>query len=62
MNEVIIGKRVGIGAAITSLAGAIAHFYPAHAGAIIGLAVPLTFAIQVWWANKYGITVPTVPE
>ena len=56
MNSLVIGKRVGIGAAITSIAGVFAHFYPEHAAAFIGLAVPVTFLLQVWWVNKYGVT------
>ena len=46
MNNIIIGKRTTVGAAITSLAGVFAHFFPEDAAAIIGLAVPLTFIIQ----------------
>lgn len=56
MNGMVIGKRVGIGAAITSTAGVFAHFFPAHAAAFIGAAVPITMGIQIWWANKYGVT------
>ena len=56
MNNLVIGKRTTVGAAITSLAGVAAHFYPEHAAAFIGLAVPLTFGVQVFIANKYGVT------
>ena len=56
MNGVIIGKRVQVGAAITSLAGFLTHFYPQHGPAFIAAAVPLTLFVQVWIANKYGVT------
>lgn len=54
--NVVIGKRVGIGAAITSSAGVFAHFFPEHAAAFIGLAVPVTMVAQIWWVNKFGVT------
>jgi hypothetical protein len=38
MNGMVIGKRTTIGAAITSLAGVAAHFFPEHAAAFIGMA------------------------
>jgi hypothetical protein len=56
MNGMVIGKRTTIGAAITSLAGVAAHFFPEHAAAFIGMAVPITFAAQVYIANKFGVT------
>ena len=55
-NEIVIGKRVTVGAMITSLAGVLAHFYPEHSPAIIGAAVPITFIVQVIIANKLGVT------
>ena len=56
MNQVIIGKRVQVGAAITSTAGVLAHFWPDHAAAFIGAAVPVTFFVQLWIAKKFGVT------
>ncbi len=56
MSEIVIGKRVKVGAAITSTAGVIASFYPEHAGAIVGSAVPITFAVQVAIAKYLGVT------
>lgn len=53
---IVIGKRITIGAAISSVIAAIAHFYPQHAPALLSLSVPITFAIQVWVAHHYGIT------
>ena len=56
MNGLIIGKRISIGAAITSLAGFLTHFFPDHGPAFIGAAVPITLLLQIWIANKYGVT------
>ena len=56
MKNIVIGKRTTIGAAFTSCAGVAAHFYPEHAAAFIGLAVPLTFGVQLFIANKFGVT------
>ena len=56
INQTVIGKRTTIGAALTSLAGVASHFYPEHAVVFIGLAVPLTFGLQVLVANKWGVT------
>lgn len=56
MNGIIIGKRVKVGAVFTSIAGVFAHFWPEHASAFIGMAVPLTFAVQAWIAKKFGVT------
>ena len=55
-NHVIIGKRVTVGAAINSIAAAIAHFFPEHAVAIVSVAVPVTFIVQVLIARYGGIT------
>ena len=56
INNVVIGKRVTIGAAISSTAAVLAHIWPDHAPAIVAGAVPVTFAIQVFVANRFGIT------
>jgi len=56
MDNMIIGKRVKIGAAITSTAGVLAHFWPEHGAAFIGAAVPITFMVQTWIAKKFGVT------
>ena len=56
MNGVIVGKRVAVGAAITSTAGFFAHFWPNHAAAFISAAVPITFLVQLWIAKKFGVT------
>jgi len=56
MNNIVIGKRVPIGAAITSACAVLAFFFPDYAPAIIAAAVPVTFVIQVIVANRYGVT------
>ncbi len=56
IQGLVVGKRVSVGAAITSIAGVGAHFYPQHAAAFIGLAVPITLVLQVFIANKLGVT------
>ena len=55
-RHVIIGKRVTIGAAINSIASIFAFLFPERAPAIVAAAVPLTFLVQVFIANRYGVT------
>jgi hypothetical protein len=55
-KELIIGKRVTIGAALGSVASVFAHFYPEHAPAIVSAVVPITFVLQLIIANYFGIT------
>jgi hypothetical protein len=54
--NVIIGKRTTVGAAITSTAAVLSHYFPAHAPAIVAAAVPITFVLQVLIAAKFGVT------
>ena len=56
VNNVIIGKRITVGAAINGVAAALAHIFPENAPAIISAAVPLTLVSQVLIANYVGIT------
>lgn len=56
MNNIVIGKRVTLGAVINSCAAVAAHFFPDHAPAIVAAAVPITFVAQVIVGNKFGIT------
>lgn len=55
-KQIIIGKRVSVGAAILGIANAIAYYLPEHAPAILALATPITLIAQVWIANQYGAT------
>ena len=56
MNNIIIGKRIPIGSVITSVAALFAVIFPQHAPMILALAVPLTFAVQVFVVNYFGVT------
>ena len=56
-TEVVIGKRVAVGTAITSAAAALAHFYPEQAPAIMSAAVPATFIVQVLIGHFANITI-----
>ncbi len=56
MNNVIVGKRVPIGAAINSVGVIFAAFYPENAIQIMAGIIPLTFTIQVMIVNYWGIT------
>lgn len=53
---IIIGKRVTVGAAITSLATVFSSIFPQHATAIIASATVITFVAQVIIANYIGVT------
>ena len=53
---IVIGKRITVGAAITSTLAVLSHFWPEHSSAMAAAAVPVTFIIQVWLANKFGVT------
>lgn len=57
-NSLVIGKRITVGGAINGTATAIAAFFPDKAVAIMGLAIPITAAAQVYVVNKYGVTQP----
>lgn len=59
MNQIVIGKRTTVGAAITSTAAVLSHYFPDHAPAIVAAAVPITFLLQVWIATKFGVTNPS---
>ena len=56
MNKIVIGKRVQVGAVLTSVAGILSHFWPEHAPAFIAAAVPITFIAQVLIAKYGGVT------
>lgn len=56
IGEVVIGKRVTVGVAITGLATALAFFFPDYSVPILAISGPVTFILQIWIANRYGIT------
>ena len=53
---IIIGKRVTVGAMITSIGAIFAHYYPYHAPAIVAATVPVTMIFQIIIANWIGVT------
>ena len=55
-RQVVIGKRVTVGAAINGVGAVFAHIYPEHAPAIISACVPITFIVQVAIAHYHGVT------
>lgn len=54
--NIIVGKRVTIGAAIGSVAATLAHLFPTQAPAIISAAVPVTFLVQLIVVRYFGVT------
>ena len=58
MNEVVIGKRTTIGAALTSVALVLGKFWPEYLDTFVEASIPVTFIVQVWVANKFGVTAP----
>ena len=56
MEGVIIGKRITVGAAITSTAVALGYQWPDKAQMFTALSVPVTLLIQIWIANTFGVT------
>ena len=55
-SNVLIGKRVTVGAAINSVIAAMTFYFPDHATPMVALGVPLTFGIQIWIAHTWEIT------
>ena len=56
VNSVVIGKRVTVGAAILGIANALVHFYPEHAPAILAIATPTIFVLQLLVVKYFGVT------
>lgn len=56
INDVVIGKRVTVGAAFNGVAVAVSHYLPDHAPAIIAVSGTLTFVAQILLAKYGGIT------
>ena len=55
-NNLVIGKRVTIGAMFNSVAATFAYFFPEYAPAIVSVAVPITFITQLAVAHYLGVT------
>ena len=56
VNNVIIGKRITLGAALGGVANAIAAIKPEYSQVILALVVPVTFVAQIWTVNALGVT------
>ena len=63
MNNIVIGKRIPIGGAITGLINFSAYMWnvtnpavPIDILAVGVISIPLTALVQVIVANKYGVT------
>ena len=56
VNNVIIGKRVTVGAAIGSSAAILANIFPEYASSFVAGAVPVTLIAQILIARYGGIT------
>ena len=61
MNELIIGKRVTVGAAVAGVLGVAAYVWglshePIPAHIVLGFGAPITAFLQVWIANRFGVT------
>ena len=56
VNSVVIGKRVTVGAAILGIANALVHFFPEQAPAILAVATPTIFVVQLLIAQYWSIT------
>ncbi len=55
-NEIIIGKRVSVGAAIGGIAAVFGNIFPEQAPAILAGIVPLTFFVQLLIVRYTGVT------
>lgn len=55
-TQIVIGKRVAIGAMVGSVATVFANIYPEHAPAIIGSVTAVTFFLQVAISHFTSIT------
>jgi hypothetical protein len=53
---IIIGKRITLGACISSFTAIFAHIFPEQAPAIIASAVPITFIAQIIVVHWFGVT------
>ena len=57
MNNLVVGKRVTIGAAILSVSEALQIVLPDHAAVIGASTIAVTFVAQVLIAHYFGVTV-----
>lgn len=55
-SNIVIGKRVTLGAVINSIVLIAGIYFPQHQQALLAAATPLTFFAQVYVGNTYSIT------
>jgi len=55
-SPIIIGKRITVGAAILGVANALVHFFPEQAPAILAVATPVIFVVQLLVVRYLGVT------
>ena len=56
MNNIVVGKRVQVGAALTSTALVLGRFWPEYLEMFVAGAVPVTFVVQLIIVRYFGIT------
>ena len=55
-TQIVVGKRVTIGAMVGSVTTVFANIYPDYAAAIVGSATAITFFIQLLVAHFASVT------
>ena len=55
-ENIIVGKRITLGAAILGISEGLQAFFPEHAAAIGSFAIPVIFLAQLFVVNRYGVT------
>ena len=56
MGPTVIGKRISVGAALTSTALVLGKIWPEHLEVFVAASVPLTFVIQIIIVKFFGVT------
>jgi len=56
VDNVVIGKRTTVGAAITSTALVLGKFWPEYLDTFVEASIPITFIVQVLVARYLGVT------
>ena len=56
MDGVIVGKRVKVGAAITSMALVFGKFWPEYLDVFVAAGIPTTFVVQLIIVKYWGVT------
>ena len=56
VQGIVVGKRITVGAAILAFSEGLQFYFPDHAPAIGQFAIPVIFMVQLFIANKFGVT------